>query len=117
MYRRGRIDSQGSGTLRMLNEAQVHQKWPPEIVDTHHSVRVVFTRDGHLPLRYQRLQLSEVRRRMLAIIGTLGPVAPAEITARTGPSSVTVSQHLRALLDAGLVERTGKSQQTRYSIR
>ncbi|MDE3204882.1 MAG: putative DNA binding domain-containing protein [Acidobacteriota bacterium] len=118
LYRRGVIDTQGSGTLRMIDQARRAGKWLPEIISTNHSVRVEFTRDGWIPTRYRSIELSEAREQILRlVVASPEPVAPADIIAEVGLHSTTVSDHLRALVDAEMLARTGHGRATRYQAR
>ena len=117
LYRRGLIDTQGSGTLRMIDQARKAGKWPPAIITTNQSVRVEFTRDGWMPSRFRHLELSEARRDIVRlVVASPEPIAPADITAAVGLHSTTVSDHLGALVDAGILVRTGKGRTTRYQL-
>ncbi len=118
LYRRGVIDTQGSGTLRMIDQARKAGKWPPEIISSNHSVRVEFIRDGWIPTRYRSVELSEAREQILRlVVASPEPVAPAAIIAEMGLHSTTVSEHLRALVDAGMLIRSGQGRAIRYQAR
>ena len=116
MYRRKYVEIQGSGVLRMVDEARMNDKWPPYIDETPHSVRVVFAREGHLPPQYASAQLSEERARVLTAVASHGPVAPSDLKSALALNRTTLSGHLPALVKLGYIERVGRPQQTRYRL-
>ena len=75
LYRRGVIDSLGSGTLRMLKASREAGLFEPEIQDTGTSVRVDFPRAGAPPVRFHGISLNASGNELLRLVIEHGSMA------------------------------------------
>lgn len=118
LYRRGIIDSLGSGTLRMVKLTRDAGLFEPEIIDTGASVRVDFPRAGALPARLHSLTVRDSARAVLMLIARRQSIALRELVAELeGYDERDVREELQHLRGAGVIEPTGMGRGARWQLR
>ncbi len=117
LYRRGVIDSLGSGTLRMVRECQDAGLFSPEIQDTGTSVRVDFPRAGALPTRFHGTDFSPEAREVLLRITSRGPLALRELVAELpNLEERDVREELQRLRQAGAIKPKGVGRGAKWVL-
>lgn len=117
LYRRGVIDSLGSGTLRMVRACQEAGLFSPEIQDTGTSVRVDFPRAGALPTKFHGTPLSVHAREVLLCITSRGPLALRELVAELpNLDERDVREELQRLRQAGAIKPEGVGRGARWAL-
>jgi ATP-dependent DNA helicase RecG len=116
LYRRGIVDSLGSGTLRMVRLCREAGLLPPLIEDTGISVRVTFVRAGHLPPALRAYELDEQQRALLLLLASRAPMARTELVQASDLPERRVRTVMDSLRELGLVDYTGERRGARWSL-
>lgn len=121
LYRRGIVDSLGSGIQRMVRLVEQAGQLPPCIEDTGTSVRVTFQRPGSTPRWATEMGLSPAAFGVLTVIYThRGPAALRDIVealpARAGLSEREIRDLLQRLRAADLIEPHGRGRGARWTL-
>ncbi|MGH3939103.1 MAG: ATP-binding protein [Pseudonocardiaceae bacterium] len=117
LYRRGIIDSLGSGTLRMLRACRDAGLFEPDIQDSGTSVRVDFPRAGAPPARFHGLDLNDNSHELLRLIVRNGSMALRELVAALpAMSERDVREELQRLRHASVLEPQGHGRGARWVL-
>jgi ATP-dependent DNA helicase RecG len=117
LYRRGIIDSLGSGTLRMLRACRDAGLFEPDIQDSGTSVKVDFPRAGAPPARFHGLDLDDNSHELLRLIVRNGSMALRELVASLpAMSERDVRDELQKLRQVGVLEPQGHGRGARWVL-
>ncbi len=121
LYRRGVVDSLGSGIQRMIRVVEAAGLLPPTITDTGTSVLVTFHRRGALPAPLRDLGVSRegmaVLRELLVARSPL-PLRDLIVATNTEPglSDQSVREELQRLRRLELVQSGGRGRSARWAL-
>lgn len=116
LYRRGIVDSLGSGTLRMVREARNAGLAAPIIEDTGTSVRVIFPRRGFPSPLLRRFGLTAEQLRVLDGLAVSDATSRSELIDRSGVAERAVRSALDRLRDYGLADFSGEKRGARWRL-
>jgi ATP-dependent DNA helicase RecG len=121
LYRRGVVDSLGSGIQRMIRMVEEARLLPPTITDTGTSVLVTFHRRGAVPMHLRDRGVSRdgmaVLRELLAARSPL-PLRDLLVATSSEPglSEQTVREELQRLRRLDMVESGGTGRGARWTL-
>ncbi len=121
LYRRGVVDSLGSGIQRMIRIVEATRILPPTIIDTGTSVLVTFHRRGAVPAHLRDRGVSREGMAVLQELLAAGTSLPlrdliAATNVNPGMSDRTIREELQRLRRLELVEPGGTGRAARWVL-
>ena len=118
-YLRGIIETWGSGTLRMIELNQQAGLAPPEFLASPHSFTVRFRPTAYRAPSRVETDLSPLQQSILNILAEIGPASLRELSKvlPSQPPERTVQNNLQLLRSLGLVELSGRTRASKWSLR
>jgi len=109
----GYIEKLGSGFIVMLDSYQAYHLPSPQVIDGGDYVKCVLSR----PTAYQKYVVPEDLQSQILTLFRSHPELPTkEIIKALGVPRTTLHRALTALLENGIIERTGRTHTTRYRL-
>jgi ATP-dependent DNA helicase RecG len=113
LFRAGYAEKIGSGIQRIKKALSENQNPPFHITSSNYFVIILFPRIKTAP----NVQLTERQAILLREIEKAGKISIARAAEAISSSSDTALREMRALIGAGIVERTGSGRAIRYDIK
>ena len=115
MYRRGLIETWGSGIGRMIGTTRSAGLFDPAILANDQEVRVTFTRPGHVP-RWMAERGAKLGHEDVLLALQPGSAAISELEALTGVSRRTLQRDLQRLADLDIVKIVGTRRGAKWQL-
>ena len=113
LYRRGTIETWGTGFNKMVREVRDAGLVAPLVTEPHNAVRVTFTRPGFAPAAFKE-GLADEQRRLLDFLFARGPSSTTEIVEAVKRPRRSVQRDLENLVDVGRVVLVGMANRARW---
>ncbi len=109
----GYIEKLGSGFIVMLDSYRAYRLPPPQVIDGGDFVKCILSR----PTPYQKYaEVEDLQSQILALFQSHPELPTKEIIKTLGVPRTTLHRALSALLEKGIIERTGHTHATRYRL-
>lgn len=113
LYRRGTIETWGTGFNKMVKEVRDAGLMAPIVTELHNAVRVTFTRPGFAPAAFKASVTAE-QADLLDILFRSGAVSTTELVEAVNRPRRSVQRDLQALAEGGRIASFGLANRARW---
>ena len=113
LYRRGTIETWGTGFNKMVREVREAGLVSPIVTELHNAVRVTFTRPGFAPAVFKASVTAE-QADLLEVLFRSGALSTTELVEAVNRPRRSVQRDLQVLAEAGRIESVGQANRARW---